>query len=367
VIPLLDLKVQYASIREEIRVAMDRVLESQQFILGPEVDALEREIAEYCQCGYGVGVSSGTDALLVALTAIGIQPGDEVITTPYSFFATAGSIVRLGAIPVFADIDADTFNIDSKLILPKITKKTRAIIPVHLFGRMADMDSILSIARDHNLAVIEDAAQAIGAEYRGKRAGSFGLMGCFSFFPSKNLGGFGDGGMVTTNDPELADRLRLLRSHGFRTKYVHEVLGGNFRLDEIQAAVLRVKLKYLEVWTQCRIKNAARYRTLLAGFNRGRLPFEDPESRHIYNQFVIRTKSRDGLLGHLKEKGIGTAVYYPVPLHLQPCLRYLGQLTGAFPVSERASQESLALPVYPELSESDLHAVAEAVQQYRPG
>ena len=322
--PLLDLKAQYASIRDDIREALDRVLESQRFILGPEVEAFEREIAAYCRTAYAVGVSSGTDALLSALMAIDLRPGDEVITSPYTFFATAGEIARLGATPVFADIDRKTYNIDPKGIESRITPRTRAIIPVHLFGQMADMPAIMEIAKRKKLHVIEDAAQAIGAERYGQRAGSIGDLACFSFFPSKNLGGFGDGGMVTTNDAGLADRLRLLRSHGVRTKYYNEILGGNFRLDEIQAAVLRVKLKHLDSWTEGRRGNASMYRSALKGVSAVELPFEASGARHIYNQFVIRTPRRDALMEHLHGEGIGCEVYYPLSLHLQACFAGLG-------------------------------------------
>jgi dTDP-4-amino-4,6-dideoxygalactose transaminase len=363
-VPLLDLKAQYATIRDEVRAAVDRVMESQRFILGPEVEALEREVADYSQCRFGVGVSSGTDALLIALMAIDIKPGDEVITTPYSFFATAGSVARLGATPVFVDCEANTFNIDPAKIEASVTPRTRAIIPVHLFGQMAYMDPILDIAQKHNLHVIEDAAQAIGAELQGKRAGSLGLMGCFSFFPSKNLGAFGDAGMVTTNDADLYERLRRLRTHGFRTKYYNEVLGGNFRIDELQAAVLRVKLRYLDSWTDGRRRNANLYRELLADADRVQMPYEISDSRHIYNQFVIRTNRRDGLMAHLKQKGIGTEIYYPVPLHLQECFRYLNHSPGACPVSEAAALESLALPIYPELAADDIRLVSETILQY---
>ena len=361
VVPLLDLKAQYATIRSEIREALDRVVESQQFILGPEVEALETEIAEYSQCRYAVGMSSGTDALLAALMAIELKPGDEVITTPYSFFATAGEIARLGAKPVFVDIDPKTFNIDANLVEARITERTRAIIPVHLFGMMADMESIGQIARKNDLVVIEDAAQAIGAELSGKRAGSVGRMGCFSFYPTKNLGGFGDGGMVTTNDEHLAKRLKLLRTHGFRTKYFSEVLGGNFRLDEIQAAVLRVKLKYLDSWTEARRRNARIYREEMHTINSIELPVEIPGARHIYNQFVIRTEHRDRLISNLKKLEIGYDIYYPVPLHLQECFKDLGYQSGDFPVSESASRRSLALPIYPELTPVMIRTVTRAI------
>jgi len=386
-VPLLDLKAQYTAIRDEIRAAIDRVADAQQFILGPEVEALEREVAAYSGCAYGIGVSSGTDALLVALMAIDIRPGDEVITTPYTFFATAGSIARLGAVPVFVDIDPLTFNIDPTAIEARITPRTRVIMPVHLYGQMADMDPIMEIAQRHGLVVIEDAAQAIGSEYKGRRAGSIGHMGCFSFFPSKNLGGFGDGGMVTTNDAALAERIRLLRGHGAHPKYYHKLIGGNFRLDALQAAVLRVKLKYLDDWTAGRQRNAATYRRLFAEAgltidppscltagchvrNKGDctlppgrvvLPVEAPDRRHIYNQFVIRVAQRDRVMAALKAHRIGHEIYYPVPLHLQECFAYLGQRPGDLPASECAAAETLALPIYPELTDAMLAAVVEAV------
>jgi dTDP-4-amino-4,6-dideoxygalactose transaminase len=370
-VPLLDLKAQYAAIREEVRAAVERVLESQHFILGPEVEALEHEIAAYSQCTYGIGVSSGTDALLVALMAIELKPGDEVITTPYTFFATGGCISRLGARPVFVDIEPASFNLNPNQIEAAITPRTKAIMPVHLFGQMAEMDPILDIAQRHDLYVIEDAAQAIGAEYNGRRAGSLGHMGCFSFFPSKNLGAAGDAGLVTTNDERLAQRVRLLRSHGAQPKYHHQVVGGNFRLDEIQAAILRVKMKYLETWTERRRQNAARYRQLLneAGERLGDrliLPEEQAQRRHIFNQFVVRCERRNDLMAFLKEQRIGCEVYYPVPLHLQTCFKDLGYGVGDFPHSETAAQESLAVPVYPELTESSrARVVAALVDFYR--
>jgi dTDP-4-amino-4,6-dideoxygalactose transaminase len=360
-IPLLDLKAQYATIRDEVQSALQRVLDSQQFILGPEVESLESEIAEYSHCSYAVGVSSGTDALLVALMAIGIRPGDEVITCPYSFFATAGTIARLGAIPVFVDIDPKTFNIDPAGIVERISSRTRAIIPVHLFGQMAEMTPIMEVARRHNLSVIEDAAQAIGAELEGKRAGSIGDFGCFSFFPSKNLGAFGDAGMVTTNSPGLADRARILRNHGFRKKYHNEILGGNFRLDEIQAAVLRVKLKYLDTWTEARRRNASLYRTVLAGTTSIELPYETSKSRHIYNQFVIRSARREDLISGLRNASIGSEIYYPEPLHLQPCFADLGYRAGDFASAETAARETLALPIYPELTELMIGEIAAVI------
>lgn len=364
-VPLLDLKAQFATIEGETRSAIDRVLASQHFILGPEVEALESEVAAYCQCQFGIGVSSGTDALLVALMAINLRPGDEVITTPYTFFATAGSIARLGARPVFVDIDPRTYNIDPAAIKRAITPRTRAVMPVHLFGQMADMDPIMAIAKKHHLIVVEDAAQAIGAEYRGRRAGSIGHLGCFSFFPSKNLGGLGDGGMVTVNDPQLADRVRLLRGHGARPKYYHRTVGGNFRLDALQAAVLRVKLKYLDEWTAARQQNAHRYRQLFAAADvTVELPIDAGHGRHIYNQFVIRSDRRDGLIDFLKKRRIGTEVYYPVPMHRQECFDDLGYRPGDFPESETAAQTTLALPIYPELTNEQLRAVVGAVEEF---
>jgi dTDP-4-amino-4,6-dideoxygalactose transaminase len=365
-IPLLDLKAQYAPIREEIRAAIDRVADAQYFIGGPEVEGLEREVADYSQCRHGIGVTSGTDALLVALMAVGIKPGDEIITTSYSFFATAGSIYRLGAAPVFVDISLSDYNIRPDLIEAAITDRTKAIIPVHLYGQMADMDPIMEVARRHNLVVIEDAAQAIGSEYKGRRAGSIGHFGCFSFFPSKNLGGFGDGGMITTNDADLAHKARLLRNHGAEPKYYHKLVGGNFRLDALQAAVLRVKLKYLDGWTEGRQRNAAQYRRLfaeagLAGANVV-LPTEEPRRRHIYNQFVIGTTRRDAVIAVLKERKVGHEIYYPVPLHLQECFAACGYGPGDLPASEQAARETLALPIYPELTEEMQGGVVDAVK-----
>ncbi len=375
-VQLLNLKAQYATIRDEVRAAIDRVLESQVFILGPEVAALEQEVAAYSQCAYGVGVSSGTDALLVSLMAIGIKPGDEVITTPFTFFATAGAIARLGATPVFVDIDPHTYNIDPAGIAVAISERTRAIIPVHLYGQCADMDPIMAIARETNLFVIEDAAQAIGAEYKGRRAGSIGHLGCLSFFPSKNLGGIGDGGMVVTNDPDLADRVKLLRTHGYRPKYYNKVVGGNFRLDPIQAAVLRVKLQYLDSWTEGRQRNANTYRrslreagVALSDWDGGPLtersglvlPFDARYGRHVYNQFVIRTGQRDALMAHLKDRKIGSEIYYPVPLHLQECFSSLGYRRGNFRWSERAAAETLALPIFPELTTPMIDEVVTAL------
>lgn len=368
-IPILDLKAQYASLRQEINAAIERVMESQHFILGPEVEALEREVAEYSQCQFGIGVSSGSDALLVALMAIGIQPGDEVITSPYSFFATAGSIVRLGARPVFVDIDLDTLNINADQIEAKITPRARAILPVHLTGQMAEMDKILQIAERHRLYVIEDACQAIGADFQGKRAGSFGHLGCFSFFPSKNLGGAGDSGMVVSNDPDLADRVSLLRNHGHRPKYYNKAIGGNFRMDALQAAILRVKLPHLEAWTSARREHAALYRQFFSQANltgEGRpvtLPHETGWGRHIYHLYQIRVKRRDELMAFLKSRAIASEIYYPVPLHRQECFDGLGFNTDC-PNAERASRETLALPIYPELTAAQIERVVGAIQEF---
>lgn len=365
-VPLLDLKAQYTTIRDQVQDAIERVLESQQFILGAEVEALEREIAAYSQCEFGIGMSSGTDAILVALMALDIRPGDQVIIPAYTFFATAGCVARLGAQPVFVDVDPQTFNLDPAKIKAAITPRTRALMPVHLFGQCAEMEPIVELARKHNLAIIEDAAQAIGSEYRGQRAGAMGQLGCFSFFPSKNLGGIGDGGMITTNDRALAERVRLLRNHGAHPKYYHKLIGGNFRLDAIQAAVLRVKLNYLDQWSAARQKNAARYRQLFAEAQLEMigLPIEEPDRRHIYNQFVIRIPERDALAAYLKQNNIGTEIYYPVPLHLQECFAELGYRVGDFPESERAAKETLALPIYPELSDAQQRAVVDAIAAF---
>ncbi len=375
VVPLLDLNAQHKPIQAELMAALQRVVESQAFILGPEVTALEERIARYCQVDHGIGVSSGTDALLVALMALNIGPGDEVITSPYSFFATAGAIVRVGAKPVLVDIDPVTFNIDVAKVERVITPRTKALIPVHLYGQCADMDVVQAVAKRHRLSVIEDAAQAIGAEYSdGRRAGSMGTVGCFSFFPSKNLGGLGDGGMVTTNDTELAERLRVLRVHGSKPKYYHSLIGGNFRLDSLQAAVLNVKLNYLDGWTKRRQENARRYTALFqqAGLTKQpgiTLPSAKFEGSgqahyHIYNQFVIRVSKRDQLMVFLKEKGITTEIYYPVPFHLQECFRSLGYKKGDFPESERAAAETLALPIFPELTVDQQQAVVAEIQQF---
>jgi dTDP-4-amino-4,6-dideoxygalactose transaminase len=366
-IPMLDLKAQYLSLKAELDAAVLRVIESTQFINGPDVEAMEQEIARYCRANFCIGVSSGSDALLVSLMALDIGAGDEVITTPYTFFATAGAIVRMGAKPIFVDIDPATFNIDPKGIAAKITPWTRAIMPVHLFGQCAEMDPIFELADKHKLAVIEDAAQAIGSEYKGRRAGSMGTVGCFSFFPSKNLGCFGDGGAVVTQDRALADKIRLLRGHGSHPKYFHSVVGGNFRLDSIHAAVLRVKLKHLDAWTQARQQGAAYYTNCLMKYGLQGQLVETPriaQSRHIFNQYVIRCADREELREHLKREKITTEVYYPQPMHLQECFANFGGRKGEFPESERAALTSLALPMFPEMANAQRERVVRSIAAY---
>ncbi len=364
-VPLVDLKAQYASIREDVQAAIERVCDAQHFIMGPEVQALEAEIAEYCEVEHAIGVSSGTDALLVSLMALGVGPGDEVVTTTYSFFATAGVIARLGAKPVFVDVEESSFNLDLDQVEQRIGPRTKAIMPVHLFGRTADMDAVLGIGRRHGVPIVEDAAQVLGArDAAGHRAGTRGALGCFSFFPSKNLGAYGDGGMVVTSDPELAERVRVLRVHGSKPKYYHHLVGGNFRLDALQAAVLRVKLPHLPDWIRARRQCAVRYRQIFEDLGLAeavRLPEDVPG--HIYHQFVIVAPERDRLQAHLGERGIGSAIYYPVPLHLQQCFAELGYRSGDLPVAERMAAESLALPMYPELAEEQQRRVVEAVSE----
>ena len=365
-VPLVDLKAQYVTIQSEIRAAIDRVCESQHFILGPEVSALEEELAQVCGARFAIGVSSGTDALLVALMALEVGPGDEVVTTPYSFFATAGVVARLGARPVFVDINPNTFNIDPTAIPAKLNARTKAIIPVHLYGQCVDLTQLLSLAQERNIPIIEDAAQAIRAtDTHGNQAGTTGAMGCFSFFPSKNLGAFGDAGMVVTSDEKLADSLRSLRVHGGKPKYYHPVIGGNFRLDALQAAVLRVKLPYLEAWTAKRRENAARYRNLITRADLlDWITLPQDSAGHIYNQFNIRVPHRDQLRDFLNERGVGTEIYYPLPLHLQECFQQLNYRPGDFPHAEAAAQESLALPIYPELTEEQQRYVVDLIQEY---
>lgn len=373
-VPLLDLKAQYASIKEEIRTAVDDVFDSQYFILGPKVKELEQEIARYSEISYALGVSSGTDALLISLMALGIEPGDEVITTPFTFFSTAGVISRLNATPKFVDIDPDTFNMDPEKLESAITRRTKAVIPVHLFGQCADMDPILEVSSKYGLPVIEDAAQSIGAQYKHRKAGSMAEFGVFSFFPSKNLGGAGDGGMVITRESALYDKLQVLRVHGARSKYYHKIVGGNFRLDSLQAAVLLVKLKYLDSWSEKRRKNAALYNRLFAQsglIERGiiKTPVEaykdsGDRNHHIYNQYTLRTRSRDKLQEYLKEQGVSTAIYYPLPLHLQECFKDLGYLKGDFPEAEKASGSVISLPVYPELTDEQQEYIVEKISGF---
>ncbi len=368
-VPLQDLKTQYATIRSEIREAIDRVCESQQLILGPEVKGFESEVAAFCGVRFAIGVSSGTDALLASLMAVGIRPGDEVITSTYSFFASAGGIARLGARPVFVDIGADTYNLDARAVSEKITSRTRAIIVVHLFGQCTEMDSLLRTTKESEIVLIEDAAQAIGArDHNGRQAGSKGRLGCFSFFPSKNLGAFGDGGMVVTNEEALADVLRMLRVHGSRPKYYHRMVGGNFRLDALQAAILRVKLKFLPAWIEMRRAKAKFYRELFEEAElEGHVCLPSDVPGHVYNQFLIRAADRDRLRLFLRERGVGTEVYYPLPLHLQQCFRNLGYREGDFPRAEAASRESLALPIYPELTEQQQRHVVGQIKQFYQG
>ncbi|MBD3366921.1 MAG: aminotransferase class V-fold PLP-dependent enzyme [Candidatus Eisenbacteria bacterium] len=362
-VPLLDLKRQYQVIKDDVDAAIREVVESQIFIKGPKVKELEERIADYCGTKRAVGCASGTDAILLSLMALDVGPGDEVITTPYTFFATGGSIARVGATPVFVDIEPATYNLDPEKIAERITPKTKAILPVHLYGQCVDMDPVLELAREHGLAVVEDAAQAIGAEYRGRRAGSMGHTGCFSFFPSKNLGGYGDGGMVTTNDEDLADRLVSLREHGQSDKYFYCEVGANSRLDAIQAAVLLVKLKHLDTWSNGRAANADFYGERFDG-TPVVAPHREAWNRHIYNQYTIRVPDRDALLEHLRGKGIGCALYYPLSLHLQTCFAGLGYSEGDFPESERAQRETISIPVFSLLSEEEKETVASTILDF---
>jgi dTDP-4-amino-4,6-dideoxygalactose transaminase len=366
-VPLLDLRAQYAPLRDEILSALTRVCDSQRFIMGAEIASLESELARMLGVGHAIAVSSGTDALLLALMALGVKSGDEVVTSAYSFFATAGCISRLGARPVFVDIDPQTCNIDPSRIADAITPKTKAILPVHLFGLSADLDPILDEASRSGIPVIEDAAQAIGATYGSRQVGGFGAFGCFSFFPSKNLGAFGDAGLVTTNDATLATRARSMRTHGMEPKYHHLMVGGNFRMDELQAAVLRVKAPHLAAWTEARRLNAARYIRMFGDAGLGdriALPIEPQGRRHVFNQFVIRTPERDGLKRHLDDCHIGNEIYYPQPLHLQPCFADLGYGPGDLPQAERAAAESLAIPIYGELTVEQQQAVVSAIAEF---
>lgn len=366
-VPLLDLKAQYRSLRDEVLPVIERVCEDQAFVLGSEVEAFENEVANYCGVEHAVGVSSGTDALLLSLMALDIGPGDEVLTSAFTFFATAGSVHRTGARVVLADIDPATFNVDPNRLEAGRSSRTRAVIPVHLFGRCAEMDAVLDVAERYNLAVIEDAAQAIGSELDKRRAGSFGDTGCFSFFPSKNLGAFGDGGMITAKDSALAHKIRIMRMHGETSKYHHELVGGCFRLDALQAAILRVKLRHLDAWSEARKRNAEEYHRLFAeaGLDGQEIQVpEIPSHRHIFNQYVIRVQRRDELMDHLRTQGVGCQIYYPIPIHLQACFRSLGYRQGDFPHSEKAAAEVLALPVFPEMTIEQRVRVVDCVREF---
>ena len=383
-VPLLDLQPQYEPLATEIQAAIARLCASQHFILGPAVRELETSLAAYCQCRHGIGVSSGTDALLLALMALGIGTGDAVITSPFTFFATAGTIARTGARPLFCDIDPYTFNLDPAATVELLERecerradelihrgsgtRVRAIMPVHLYGQLADMTALMEISQRYALKVIEDAAQAIGAaDAHGRRAGSFADVGCLSFFPTKNLGAFGDAGMCVANDAALAERMEVLRVHGGKPKYYHALIGGNFRIDELQAVILNIKLPHLDEWTAGRQRNAAFYDAALARAQLGdavRTPRARPGVRHIYNQYVVRVRERDALRRHLQSAGVGTEIYYPVPLHQQQCFAYLGYRAGDYPHSERAAAETLALPIYPELTQTQLQYVADAIAAY---
>lgn len=368
-LPMVDLKAQYNGIREEVEEALLRVCASQSFVLGPEVVEFEKEVASYTGTRFAVGVSSGTDALLVSLMALEVGPGDEVITTAYSFFATAGVIARLGARPVFVDIDADTLNMDPKLVAARVTERTRAIIPVHLFGRCMELDPVMELARQAGVPVVEDAAQSFGAtDSRGRAGGTIGSIGCFSFYPSKNLGAFGDGGMVVTNDQKLAERIRMLRVHGELPKYYHRLVGGNYRLDSIQAAVLRVKLRHVGAWTEARRRVAKQYRSLFAeGLSVEGVVLPSDSVGHVYNQFVIRSLERTRLRTFLADNGVATEIYYPLPLHLQECFEFLGFRKGDFPKAEEAARCTLALPIYPELTLEQQQYVCTQVQEFARG
>jgi dTDP-4-amino-4,6-dideoxygalactose transaminase len=368
-VPLLDLQAQYETIRDEVLAAVDRVFDSQQFVLGAEVQVLEEEIARYSQTKFAIGCASGSDAVLLALMSCGVGAGDEVITTPFSFFATAGAITRLGARPVFVDIDERTFNLNPSLVDAALTERTKAIMPVHLYGQCAEMNPLIELSQSRGIPIIEDAAQAIGAEDRSRRAGSMGTIGCFSFYPSKNLGGAGDGGMLVTNDLDHGRRLHMLRVHGEETKYHHKLVGINSRLDALQAAVLRVKLPHLDEWTTGRQRKAQQYELMFLDAGLGeqvKLPFVRSNARHIFHQFVVRVRGgkRDALREHLRECGVGTDVYYPVPLHLQKCFAYLGYKEGDFPIAELAAKETLALPVYPELTDDQQDYVVSAIAKF---
>lgn len=363
-IELINLKRQYKNLKDEINQAVEKVLENGQYILGPEVKAFEKEIGEYLGIRYAIGVANGTDALVLSLRALNIGPGDEVITTPFTFFATAEAISQVGATPIFVDIDPDTYNINPYLIEEKITEKTKAIIPVHIFGQPCDMDKIKEIAKRHNLYLVEDACQAIGSEYKGQKVGTFGDVACFSFFPTKNLGGYGDGGMVVTNNPEIAEKVDILRKHGSKKKYYNEEIGYNSRLDELQAAILRVKLKYLDVWNNQRISAASKYNELLKDLSDNiKIPFKLPDAKHIYHLYSIQSEKREFLMKTLKEKGIATAIYYPIPLHLQKAYINLGYKEGDLPVAEKLCKKIFAIPMYPEITDEEIYYVSEILHK----
>jgi dTDP-4-amino-4,6-dideoxygalactose transaminase len=362
-VPLLDLKAQYSKIKSEVLPAIEQVCDSQWVCLGPAVEAFESAIATYCDCSYALGVSSGSDALLAGLMALDIGPGDEVITSPFTFFATAGAISRVGARPVFVDVDLQSYNIDPDKIEEKITEKTKAIIPVHLFGQCAPMKPILALAKKYHIRVVEDAAQAIGATQEGAKAGSMGDLGCFSFYPTKNLGAFGDAGLITTNDQSLAEKLKILRDHGQYPRYHYHMVGGNFRLDAIQGAVLSIKLKYIDQWNQARREHAALYDQRLAD-SEVTIPAVHEKNTSVYHQYTIRAPQRDTLKQYLTEQGIGTAVFYPKPLHLQDCFRDLGYQEGDFPIAERLCQEVLSLPIYTELTAEQIDYVADTIRSF---
>jgi dTDP-4-amino-4,6-dideoxygalactose transaminase len=366
-VPLLDLGRQYSSLKGEIDAAIQTVLEHGRFIMGPEVKQLESELAEYCESRHGIGVASGTDALLLSLKSLGIGPGDEVLTSPFTFFSTAGVISRLGARPTFADIDKRTFNIDPKSVANALTDKTRAIIPVHLYGQIAEMDEIMAMADEKGISLVEDAAQAIGSTYKGKKPGAFGRTACYSFYPSKNLAAYGDGGFITTNDDDLADLIRRLRVHGARPKYYHSTVGYNSRLDTIQAAVLRIKLRYLQSWHESRREKAQRYNEMLRDTPQVRIPYVEDYNYHIFHQYTIIAENRDDLRDFLKSREIGFEIYYPVPLHMQDCYKDLGYRKGDLPVSEDLADRVISLPIFPELTGPEQDIVVDTIKEFYRG
>ncbi|MCK9555669.1 DegT/DnrJ/EryC1/StrS family aminotransferase [bacterium] len=363
-IPIIDLGKLYKEIKPEIDAAVSKVIADAKFILGPEVSEIEKKIAGYCGSKYAVGCASGTDAILLSLMSLGVEPGDEIITTPFTFFATAGSISRAGAIPVFVDIEPGTFNLNPELVETKITKRTKGILPVHLFGQIVDMDPLINLKKRYNLFIVEDACQAIGAKYKNKIAGSIGDAGCFSFFPTKNLGGFGDGGMLVTDDSDVYEKAKSLRVHGSRDRYYHDYIGINSRLDTIQAAILLAEIKYLDKWTEKRRKNASLYNSLFRGINSVQLPVEKKYLYHVYNQYTLRVKNRAGLINALEKEEIGYGIYYPLPLHMQDCYKHLGYKKGDFPESEKASEEVISIPVHPFLSKELINKIADTVRNF---